>query len=127
MEALIVEDDRIIAITQKYLLEKYNFFNPIKVFHEGNEALKYLKTAIQNNSPILVLLDLNMPKVSGFKILEELKTFANPNQVMVYVVTSSVDYDDEQKVYQSNFCRGFVSKPLIEPAVEKIIAKLQSS
>lgn len=69
---IIIEDD---ADDQEFLIEifrKLNYPNKIIFFFDGNDALDYLNGS--NEPPFLILSDVNMPKLDGFALRDQLKT-----------------------------------------------------
>jgi len=74
---IIIEDD---ADDQEVLTEiftKLNYPNKILFFFDGQEALDFINDS--NDSPFLILSDINMPKLNGFALREKLKTDAKLN------------------------------------------------
>lgn len=69
---LLVEDDRVDALTVQRALKEINVTNPLHLVTNGEEALKFLITR-QKERPCIILLDLNMPKMNGIKFLEIIK------------------------------------------------------
>lgn len=89
---LLVEDNATdVFVIRKVLLEAGVDLN-VHVARDGQEALDYLLGKQRDepaSRPKLVLLDLNIPKVSGLEILRELRQSAQHQSVPVIVVTSS--------------------------------------
>ncbi|HVZ80407.1 MAG TPA: response regulator [bacterium] len=88
---------------------------PVQVFRvkDGEEAIQYLKRRGVHgdaHKPDLVLLDLNMPKKSGFEVLEEIKDDPALKEIPVVILTNSKLDSDIQRAYESraNF---FMVKP----------------
>ncbi len=65
---LLVEDDTFLSSLLKNRLQKENF--EVSVAKDGEEALAFLKT----NKPDLILLDLILPKKSGFEVMEDIRS-----------------------------------------------------
>lgn len=78
---LIIEDEREIALIIKMRLEAVGY-DVLEAF-DGSEGLRCAKSC----SPDLILLDLVLPKISGMKILEELKGDARYRDIPIVVVT----------------------------------------
>jgi CheY-like chemotaxis protein len=85
---LLVEDDVVDASTVKQALQDLRVRNPVVHKTDGEEALEYLKE--QNNQrPALILLDLNMPKISGVELLQIIRADAQLQRIPVVVLTVS--------------------------------------
>ena len=69
---LLVEDDGVDIMMVKRALKDLNVANPLAHTLNGEEALEYL-TAESNRRPCIILLDLNMPKMTGVEFLKAVK------------------------------------------------------
>ncbi|MBS1611427.1 MAG: response regulator [Bacteroidetes bacterium] len=79
--------------------------------YDGEEACEYIDTAKHINKPInLVLLDLNMPKISGKEVLEKIKSDPEMEHVPVIVVTNSDYKKDMIECYRLG-ADGYMQKP----------------
>lgn len=79
--------------------------------YDGEEACEYIDTAKLINKPIdLVLLDLNMPKISGKEVLEKIKSDPEMEHVPVIVVTNSDYKKDMIECYRLG-ADGYMQKP----------------
>jgi len=90
--------------------------NPIEVVYDGEEALDYLfrrgkYTDRKGMDPAVILLDLKMPKVDGFEVLETLKNDKKFASIPVVILTSSKEDRDIAKSY-SYGANAFVVKPV---------------
>lgn len=90
-EILIVEDDPAVAKLVKFKLEK-NGFN-VTVKDRGHEALLWLAS----NRPSLILLDLMLPDISGYQVLEQIKSNNALKDIPVIVLTSRGQKDEIDK------------------------------
>ncbi|MEW8373602.1 MAG: response regulator [Candidatus Thiodiazotropha sp.] len=74
---LLIEDDRVDIMTVQRALQKNNISNPLHVARTGLQALDMLRGANGvvklDPLPALILLDLNLPKMSGIEFLQELR------------------------------------------------------
>lgn len=89
---LIVEDNRYDLELARTALELSDVQCELSVARDGQEALDVLREA--QSLPDLVLLDLNMPRVSGHEVLEQIKTDERLRPVPVVVFTTSDETND---------------------------------
>src|SRR3989442_4741772 len=95
---LLAEDDPDDVLLTQIAFERARLANPLQVVRDGEEAIAYLsgEGAFDDRdrfpSPILLLLDLKMPKVDGFQVLEWLRSQPRLRQLPVAIMTSS-DHD----------------------------------
>jgi CheY-like chemotaxis protein len=113
---LLVEDDpRDVELTLA-ALEEYHLANKVAVVCDGAEALDYLyrrgkfKTRADGN-PILVLLDLKMPKVNGLEVLKIVKADEHLKIIPIVVLTSSRETPDLIECYKHGV-NAYVVKPV---------------
>lgn len=113
---LLVEDDiRDIELTLDALLE-YNLANEVAVARDGVDALDYLYKRGEhanrpNGYPVLILLDLKMPKIDGIEVLKAIKSDEEMRKVPVVVMTSSREIRDLEECYKLGV-NAYVVKPV---------------
>jgi CheY-like chemotaxis protein len=113
---LLVEDDpRDVDLTLA-ALEEYHLANTVLVVHDGAEALDYLyhrgKFKMRaGGDPILVLLDLKMPKVNGLEVLKIIKADECLKIIPVVVLSSSRETPDLVECYKHGV-NAYVVKPV---------------
>lgn len=109
---LLVEDNPMdVDLTQRAFARR-KLLNPLQVARDGEAALEYLKTWGGNQPlPVVVLLDINLPKVSGLEVLRHLKTHPKMRTVPVIMLTSSAEDGDIQEAYQSG-ANSYIVKPV---------------
>jgi CheY-like chemotaxis protein len=97
-------------------LRKSNLANEVVVARDGAEAMDYLyrRGRFEANNPglpIVVFLDLKMPKVDGLEVLQQMKSDAALKIVPVVMLTSSREEADLVKSYQLGV-NAYVVKPV---------------
>jgi DNA-binding response OmpR family regulator len=113
---LLVEDDpKDVELTLTGLGE-YNLANEVVVAHDGEEALDYLyRRSIHserpNGNPAVMLLDLKLPKVNGFEVLEQVRADEKLKMIPVVILTSSHEERDLVKGYKLGV-NAYVVKPV---------------
>ena len=113
---LLVEDnERDVELTLA-ALEEHNLANEVVIARDGAEALDYLHRRGQfadhaNGLPVVVLLDLKMPKVDGLEVLRQMRDDAALKHVPVVMITSSREEQDLVNSYQLGV-NAYVVKPV---------------
>ena len=113
---LMVEDDPRDVELIITALEEHNLANEVVVAKNGEEALDYLfyRENFQlrpNGNPVLVLLDLKMPKVNGLEVLRQIRNDDKLKMIPVVVLTSSREEKDWIESYKLGI-NGYVIKPV---------------
>ena len=90
---LFVEDDSVDAMTVKRAFKDLNIANQLVHTVDGEQALEYLRSE-SNKKPCLILLDLNMPKMSGIEFLKIVKADETLKRIPVVVLTISKEEQD---------------------------------
>ncbi|NLR80745.1 response regulator [Chitinophaga eiseniae] len=112
----IVDDDPIHQQIAKIMIERQAISNHIRVFSDAQDVLDYLRTNASSPEalPDLILLDLNMPVMDGWEFLEEYAGFCTqlPKNIRIFVLTSSIDEKDKERVSGYSFVTGYLTKPL---------------
>jgi CheY-like chemotaxis protein len=113
---LLVEDnDRDVELTLA-ALEEYKLANEVVVARDGAEALDYLYhrgkfAAHANGLPVVVLLDLKMPKVDGLEVLRVMRSDEHLKFIPVVMITSSREEQDLIQSYKLGV-NAYVVKPV---------------
>lgn len=114
LNILMIEDNPgDIELTRQALSNKV-LDNHLYIAEDGEQALDFLYARneyINAPRPDIILLDLNLPKISGHEILAEIKSNKSLSSIPVIILSSSEDCGDIQKSYDLS-ANSFVSKPL---------------
>ncbi|MBL4655422.1 MAG: response regulator [Bacteroidia bacterium] len=103
---LMAEDDEMDYEIISEALSKLKIAHQVYWVKDGEELIDYLEhknkyqDALSSPTPDLIFLDLNMPKVSGFEALEEIKKNPVLCSIPVVILTTSSDQEDIEKSYQ---------------------------
>ena len=99
---LLIEDDRVDIMTVQRALKKNAISNPLFVARTGLEALDMLrgKQGQEKIAPGLILLDLNLPKMSGIEFLQELRADPELKDLRIIVLTSSNEPKDRAAAFE---------------------------
>jgi DNA-binding response OmpR family regulator len=113
---LLVEDDpKDVELTLTGLAE-YNLANEVVVVRDGEEALDYPyrrgnHQTRANSNPAVMLLDLKLPKVNGFEVLQQVRGNEKLKMIPVVVLTSSHEERDLVQSYKLGV-NAYVVKPV---------------
>lgn len=123
MRLLFIDDDNIIQLVNSHLVQRLSEPVSVDLMYDTDEILEY-NTSESTLFYDFVFIDINMPKLSGFELLE--KIFSSQNNKFqsseIYMLTSSADKRDIEKAEKLHYVKGFLSKPLNIEILEKIIA-----
>jgi DNA-binding response OmpR family regulator len=115
---LIIDDEKDLCFFLKANLEARGNYH-VKVATSGEDGL-YLAERFK---PHLIILDIIMPVMDGFKVLEELKK--NFKTMAIPVLVLSAKHDDESKIEASGlYCEGYVTKPVQIDDLRSLIRKI---
>ena len=122
-KVLLIEDDFIhVVITKKYL-ELTNRVEEVFVAENGKIAFDLMSEWYEKDKgfPDLILLDLSMPVWDGWRFLEEISKKAWTKKSSIYILTSSIRQEDQERAAFYNLQENYLLKPLNLEAVQEIM------
>ncbi len=122
----IIEDDPISVILAKKRVELHPAFDNSLTFANGQEALNHLQSVIQDHGklPNLILLDLNMPVMDGWRFLDSVTAIPLSAHIPTFILSSSIHPNDIARSKSFKMVEGFISKPLTQVSMDDIVNKL---
>jgi len=111
---LLVEDNPDDEALTLRALKKNNISNDVLVAHDGAEALELLFEKGNGNGhvlPVIVLLDLKLPKVDGLEVLRRVRADAHTRLLPVVILTTSKEEQDLTNGYQFG-ANSYIRKPV---------------
>lgn len=108
----LVDDFDMVNLLHCIQFRKLGVEEKVKVFTNPEEALKELLNDSGEDARILILLDINMPEMSGFGFLDHMVGGPFSRNIDVIIVTSSVSDSDREMAYRYTHVKDFVTKPL---------------
>ena len=114
---LLVEDDDVDAELASRAFQRAKVKNSLVRVRDGQDALDYLFARGKyvardaHDLPVFVLLDLNIPKINGLKVLEAIREDERTRRLPVIILTSSGEERDRLGAY-NHFANSYVIKPL---------------
>lgn len=112
LNILLVEDDDGDAKAINRALTKARILNPVFRAHDGQEALDMLTgehAEIDLPRPVLILLDINMPRMNGIEFLKVVRSNDDLRRVVVFMLTTSDRDEDKIEAYDLNVA-GYILK-----------------
>jgi CheY-like chemotaxis protein len=114
IDVLLVEDDEGDVLMTREAFEFYKIRNTLHVVTDGAQALEFLRRTgpyADAPRPGLILLDVNLPKLSGLEVLAELKQDPELLDVPVVMLTTSQADEDILRSYKLH-ANAYVTKPV---------------
>ena len=112
VKIVMVEDDLGHAKLIEKNIRRANIEIDIEHFEDGSSALDYLfSDTVRANGPLLILLDLNLPDMSGTDILEKVKSDERLRRAPVVILTTTDDKIEIQRSYALG-CNVYITKPV---------------
>lgn len=127
LNVLLVDDDEVDVMTVKRAFKKNNISHQLITASNGVEALQILRDdpSFPNfpEANRLILLDLNMPRMSGIEFLNEMRTDSALKPIPVIVLTTSNEDKDKVEAYNLNVA-GYILKPVTFDKFVETVATL---
>lgn len=123
LNILLVDDDEVDVMTVKRAFSRANITNKLYVATDGIEALNILRSDGIPPSRRLMLLDLNMPRMSGIEVLREIRADPVLQGLTVVVLTTSNEDRDRVEAFQLNVA-GYLLKPVTFHAFAEVMSTL---
>jgi len=129
LNILLVEDNLDSVEIIKRVLKTTDIPNKLWVFQDGEDALKFLKEAVEKKDKSLfpfidfILLDINLPKLNGLEVLKEIKSSSDLKLIPVIMLTVSSREEDVLESYSLG-CSSFVQKPVRYEDFEDVLKEI---
>lgn len=128
---LLIDDDEPTNFLNKMTVEATGCADHVQVAQSGQEALDYLQRkgkhqhAPDSPHPDLIFLDINMPAMDGWEFMARYRLLS-PEQkarIVLIMLTTSLNPDDELRTKDIPEIAGFENKPLKQPQLEELLKK----
>lgn len=119
---LLIDDNEIDNVINHQLIRLSNFAEHIVTKQFADDALEYLRNEfkISKQVPDIIFLDILMPITDGFEFLESFENLHDnlKGKTKIYMLTSSINNEDELRASKSKYVKQFLHKPLTVEVLE---------
>ncbi len=123
--ACIIDDDPIFIYGTKRLMTEIEFCETILVFENGQDAIDGLQNIMASSDklPSVIFLDLNMPIMNGWEFLEHFEKITNDNRkkTAIYIISSSVDPRDLERIKNYQVVNSYILKPISKDDLNSVL------
>lgn len=125
---ILIDDDNISNLLTKMILKKAFDGAEVLIFTVAEEGLSYIKSDVESTyayEKTVLLLDINMPTLSGWEFLEEFKLFEEALQehYEVYIHSSSINVTDRKLAKENPLVMDYLEKPLNKEKFVTLLSK----
>jgi CheY-like chemotaxis protein len=126
-QIIFIDDDEINNLISERIVNKTIVSNlKLSSFVYAEEGLKYIKREalkIEENKLILIFLDINMPFLNGWQVLEQIEQMGEIvyDKLLIYMLSSSIDPNDKRKASENKLVSEFIEKPLSNSIILQIM------
>jgi CheY-like chemotaxis protein len=120
---LLIDDDAVDVKTVQRAFKKNAVQFDLSVAGNGEEGLELLRSGSVDLSQLLILLDLNMPRMGGLEFLEHLRNDPDLRTLPVVVLTTSDEEKDRVAAYDK-FVAGYIVKPVTYEKFVDVVRRL---
>ena len=127
---LIVDDNPMDTKLIIRAMSKARILNPVRSVNDGARAIDYLSGVAPYNNreenplPVLILLDLKLPKRNGFEVLQWLRSQEFLKRIPVVVLTSSAETPDINRAYDQG-ANSYLVKPVESDALVELLKNVE--
>jgi CheY-like chemotaxis protein len=107
---LLVDDDQLDILTVRRVFSRAHLNNELHVARDATEALRYLESGSVPLSRLVILLDVNMPRINGHELLATLKRHDAFKKIPVVMLSTSSDANDRRRAFEGS-AAGYLAKP----------------
>lgn len=122
---LLIDDSESDNFYHARKIRKMGITDNIHICYSGPEALDYLRSELEgvHPQPTLIFLDINMPGMNGWEFLEEYEKLdvAQQGEIVLTMLSNSIDARDQERANSYRSIRGYYSKPLSEDYLTSIL------
>lgn len=118
IQIILVDDDPVANLLAQSAIKRCFQHFSLATFTDPADFLSYANSITK---PTLLFLDLNMPKLTGWDVMDILETYPKTitSLLSVYIVSSSIDPDDHERADNNPMVKGYIEKPITDIAIKR--------
>ena len=118
----IVDDDPVFQFLCRTYFTNCSVDVKLLFFNNGKEAIEYFLDAPKGglHLPKLILVDINMPLMDGWELLDEMENMSVFAESHVYMVSSSIAAGDREKSLSKTLVKDYLKKPISPTVFDKM-------
>ena len=122
---LLVEDNPVDVDLTRRAFARQKISNPIEVARDGEEAVAWMQRWEEGAPlPVVILLDLKLPRVSGLEVLRQLKTHPRFSSIPVVILTTSAEESDVKGAYALG-ANSYIVKPVDFDKFQQVVQQVE--
>ncbi|UJP64759.1 response regulator [Mongoliitalea daihaiensis] len=122
---ILIDDDAVSNLVTKRSIQKSHLLDDVEeifVFNNPFKGLEFLENDWDNSEvDTVLLLDINMPKIDGFQLMETISTWPKKNNLQVAILSSSELGSDRERAFSFPLMGDFFSKPIGSDAIHRLV------
>jgi CheY-like chemotaxis protein len=112
LTVIITDDDPVALFLQSIVVRKCGLREELLNFNSGKDTLEYLRCHFGDGKAYVILLDINMPDMNGWQLLDAIAGERFADNVYVVMVSSSIDISDRRTAKGYKQVVGYFEKPI---------------
>ena len=123
---ILVDDDTINNAVSRLTISNVAPSAEVVIFTDPRVALEFLMDfASYSTTPAILLLNLNMPFMTGWEFLERFETLGQQprERIKIYILTASIDDADRVRAENNSCVSGYLSKPLSSQMISMLLER----
>jgi CheY-like chemotaxis protein len=127
IEFIIIDDNKLNGYIAEKMIKKIDPDISVKPFLYANEAFDFIKDPTEGFDRHVILVDIQMPLMSGFNFVEEFEKLSEGvrNKYKLYIYSSTINEQDKLQANNYHSVRHFFSKPLTHNALTILLKDLE--
>lgn len=125
LRLVVIDDDQIVLTLTSMMMRSIDKGAQISCFSKPAKDINEIVAIVANATQrTIVFLDINMPDMNGWEVLDVVaKTTSEklPDNVRIYVLSSSINTSDKVKAYSNPLISGFFEKPLLQEDLRNLL------